>query len=294
MDKRAIEQLREKVGCGALLEKDGWKIDIKESTRRAIKYRRDSNIVIVIHEGRGWFDPLSPAKGDVFSLAEHLGAGGFVEASNRVADVVGFVSSAPAWQRPASPKVLAPIVERWGHRFRPRPGSPAWRYLTGERGLPADIVRQAAACDRLREGPQGSMWAAHHDSTGALTGWEERGPVWRGFATEGAKELFRFGSEACERICITEAAIDAMSLATIEVLRPDTLYVSTGGGWSPATDDAIRGLAKRANAWLVAATDNNRQGDIYADRVRAIAADASARYARLRPCAGDWNEDLRA
>lgn len=294
MDKREIEELREKVGCGALLEKGGWKVDIKESTRRAIKYRRDSNIVIVIHEGRGWFDPLSPAKGDVFSLAEHLGAGGFVEASNRVADVVGFVPSLPAWQRPARPKVLASIVERWGYRFRPRAGSPAWRYLTGERGLPADIVNQAVASDRLREGPQGSMWAAHHDSTGALTGWEERGPAWRGFATDGSKELFRFGSEDSERICITEAAIDAMSLAAIEVLRPDTLYVSTGGGWSPATDDAIRGLAKRANAWLVAATDNNRQGDIYAERVRAIAADASAPYVRLRPCAGDWNEDLRA
>ena len=30
--------------------------------------------------------------------------------------------------------------------------------------------------------------------------------------------------------CITEAAIDAMTPAAIEVLRTDTLYVSTGGG----------------------------------------------------------------
>jgi len=294
MDKREIEGLREKVGCAALLEKDGWKVDVKESTRRAIKYRRDSNIVIVIHQGRGWFDPLSPAKGDVFSLAEHLGADGFVEACDHVADVVGFVPSTPAWQRPARPKALASVAERWGHRFKPRPGSPAWLYLTGERALPADIVKQAVACDRLREGPQGSMWAAHSDSAGALTGWEERGPEWRGFATAGAKELFRFGPAGSERICITEAAIDAMSLAAIEGLRPDTLYVSTGGGWSPATDEAIRGLAKRANAWFVAATDNNRQGDVYADRVRAIAAEASARYARSRPRADDWNEDLKA
>lgn len=294
MDKREIEVLRQKIGCAALLEKDGWKVDVKESTRRAIKYRRHGNIVIVIHQGRGWFDPLSPAKGDVFSLAEHLGADGFVEACGRVADVVGFVPSAPAWQRPARPKALASITERWRHRFKPRPGSPAWLYLTGQRALPADIVMQAVACDRLREGPQGSMWAAHRDSVGALTGWEERGPEWRGFATGGAKDLFRFGPAGSERICITEAAIDAMSLAAIEVLRPDTLYVSTGGGWSPATDEAIRDLAKRANAWLVAATDNNRQGDVYADRVRAIAAEASARYSRLRPCADDWNEELKA
>ncbi|WP_183232221.1 DUF3991 and toprim domain-containing protein [Bradyrhizobium sp. SBR1B] len=294
MNKRAIEELREKVGCAALLEKDGWKVDLKESTRRAIKYRRETNIIIVIHQGRGWFDPLSPAKGDVFSLAEHLGADGFLEACDRVGDVVGFVPAAPAWQRPARPKAPSSVAERWKRRFRPRPGSPAWRYLIGERALPAYIVKQAVGGDRLREGPQGSMWAAHSDSAGALTGWEERGPAWRGFATDGGKELFRFGSEDAERICITEAAIDAMSLAAIEVARADTLYVSTGGGWSPATDDAIRGLAKRANALLVAATDNNRQGDIYADRVRAIVADASAGYVRLRPCAGDWNEDLRA
>jgi len=292
MDKREIEELRQKVGCAALLEKDGWKVDVKESTRRAIKYRRDSNIIIVIHEGRGWFDPLSPAKGDVFSLAEHLGADGFVEACDRVADMVGFLPKAPAWRRPARLKVPGTIAERWGNRLKPRSGSRAWRYLTDERGLPAEIVKQAVACDLLREGPKGSMWAAHGHSARALTGWEERGPAWRGFASDGAKELFRFGPAGSERICITEAAIDAMSLAAIEVRRPDTLYVSTGGGWSPATEEAIRSLAKRANGRLVAATDNNRQGDVYADRVRAIAADASAQYARLRPCAGDWNEDL--
>lgn len=292
MDKREIEELRQKVGCAALLEKDGWKVDVKESTRRAIKYRRDSNIIIVIHEGRGWFDPLSPAKGDVFSLAEHLGSAGFSDAYERVAEAVGFVPGTPVWRRPARSKALGSIAERWRHRIKPRPGSRTWRYLTDERGLPADIVKQAVASDHLREGPKGSMWAAHSDSAGALTGWEERGPAWRGFASDGAKELFRFGPARSERICITEAAIDAMSLAAIEIHRSDTLYVSTGGGWSPATDEAIRSLAKRANAWLVAATDNNRQGDVYADRVRAIAAEVSAQYTRSRPCAGDWNEDL--
>ena len=295
MDKREIEQLREKVSCAVLLETEGWKVDIKESTRRAIKYRRgEGEIVIVIHEGRGWFDPLSTAKGDVFSLAEHLGAEGFVEACDRVAGIVGFIPSAPAWQRPAKAKTIDCIADRWGRRFRPHPGSSVWQYLTGVRALPVDIVAQAVAGDQLREGPHGSMWAAHRDSNGTLTGWEERGPEWRGFATDGAKELFRLGGAASERICITEAAIDAMSLAAIEVLRSDTLYVSTGGGWSPATDEAIRLLAKHANVRLVAATDNNRQGEVYAERIRAIAAAQRTQYARSRPRADDWNEDLIA
>ena len=194
MDKREIEELREKVGCAALLEKDGWKVDIKESTRRAIKYRRDSKIVIVIHDGRGWFDPLSTAKGDVFSLAEHLGADGFTDACDRVADVVGFVPErarlAASGQAEGD---LAPSRSGGDIASEPRPGSPTWRYLTDERHIPDRIVAGIVAHGRLREGPQGSMWAAHSDSGDTVTGWEERGPSWRGFATGGAKELFRFG-----------------------------------------------------------------------------------------------------
>ncbi len=105
---------------------------------------------------------------------------------------------------------------------------------------------------------------------------------------------FRFGAQAADRICVTEAAIDAMSLAAIEVLRPDTLYVSTGGGWSPATDEALRHIAMGSHLRLVAATDNNRQGDVYAERIQAIAAEAGARYVRSRPRGDDWNEDLKA
>ena len=38
------------------------------------------------------------------------------------------------------------------------------------------------------------MWAAHTDEAGAVAGWEERGPEWRGFATDGSKVLFRLGA----------------------------------------------------------------------------------------------------
>ncbi|RUV47327.1 DUF3991 domain-containing protein, partial [Mesorhizobium sp. M5C.F.Ca.IN.020.29.1.1] len=132
------------------------------------------------------------------------------------------------------------------------------------------------------------------DETGAVTGWEERGPNWRGFATGGGKVLFRFGRDDVARFCVTEAAIDAMSLAAIEDMRPDSLYLSTGGGWAPATEAAIRRLASRNGALLVAATDNNDQGDVYAGRLEQIAVEAGCRFERLRPAADDWNEDLRA
>ena len=293
MEKKDIEELRTKVACAAVLENDGWKIDLKESTRRALKYRRGADIIIVIHDGRGWFDPLSSAKGDVVDLAEHLGAKGFPAACDHVADLVGFIPTAPAWTQAPKPTPIASIANRWSRRSLPRPGSATWRYLTGERCIPDSVIAAAVAQGCLREGPQGSMWAAHDDLAGHIIGWEERGPRWRGFATNGTKQLFRLGPIDAPRICVTEAAIDALSLAAIEVLRSDTLYVSTGGGWSPATELAIRSLARRADVRLVAATDNNRQGDVYADRIRGIAAEASAFYARSQPRTGDWNEDLK-
>ncbi|MCV9947577.1 hypothetical protein [Rhizobium sp. BT-175] len=59
MNRRKIEALRDQVSCAAVLEQAGFAIDVKESTRRAIKCRRGREIIIVTHEGRGWFDPLS-------------------------------------------------------------------------------------------------------------------------------------------------------------------------------------------------------------------------------------------
>ena len=118
-------------------------------------------------------------------------------------------------------------------------GSATWRYLHDERCLPEMILRAAIRQDRLREGPHGSMWAAHVDDGGTVTGWEERGPDWRGFSTGGSKVLFRLGRLGAPRVCVTEAAIDAMSLAALEGLRDGSLYLSTGGGWSPATEAAV-------------------------------------------------------
>lgn len=295
MEKKEIEELRQRVGCGALLVKGGFVLDKRESTRRALKFRRQSEIIIVTHGDKGWFDPLSDAKGDVFSLAVHLGVGGFTQAVKQVADLVGFVPQQPYWKRTIrEARSGASIPERWAKRRMPWPGSMTWRYLRDERSLPDFIIRAAVRQDGLREGPRGSMWAAHRNDAGVATGWEERGPEWRGFSTGGSKVLFRLGEADGPRFCVTEAAIDAMSLAAFEGLREGSLYLSTGGGWSPATAAAVRKLAARPGAVLISATDANDQGEIFAGRLRDIADEAGCDWLRLKPPSEDWNEALRA
>ncbi|EEE48160.1 hypothetical protein FIV06_31465 (plasmid) [Labrenzia sp. THAF191b] len=294
MEKADLKELKEKVACGAVLESSGFAVDRQESTRRAVKYRRDGNIIIVIHEGRGWFDPLSEAKGDVFRLVEHLDGLPFAAALHVVTDLVGFRPAEPAWIRQAREKAPHQTgTQRWQNRRKPWCGSSSWRYLHDARGIPEPILRRAVADDLLRDGPHGSMWAGHTDEAGHVTGWEERGPRWRGFASGGAKILFRLGPVDATRLCVTEAAIDAMSLAAIEDLRPGSLYLSTGGGWSPSTEAALHGLASRPDVLLVAATDANSQGETFAERLRILAEENGCNWQRLRPPSDDWNACLK-
>jgi hypothetical protein len=294
MHRREIEALREQVKCGAVLEQAGFAIDKKESTRRAVKFRRSSEIIIVTHAGQGWFDPLSEAKGDVFRLVEHLDRVGFLEGVERVADLVGATITSPEWERPScrEPHDLS-VSDRWRARRHPWSGSLTWQYLRDERCLPAHVLRMAIERNLLREGPHGSMWAAHTTEAGIVTGWEARGPQYRGFASGGTKILFRLGVKAAVRLAVTEAAIDAMSLAAIESLREGTLYLSTGGGWSPATAAALSELASEPSVQLVAATDANPQGDMFAERLRELADEAGCDWVRLRPPEEDWNEILK-
>src|SRR5271166_1807781 len=66
---------RRGVNCAALLESvvPGWKLDPKETTQRALKYWRDDGAILIVnHDGRGWWDPWGTAKGDVFDLVQHL------------------------------------------------------------------------------------------------------------------------------------------------------------------------------------------------------------------------------
>ncbi|WP_437440046.1 toprim domain-containing protein [Neorhizobium galegae] len=59
------------------------------------------------------------------------------------------------------------------------------------------------------------------------------------------------------------------------------------------TAQALETLALGEGAWLVAATDNNAQGEVFADRLRQMADSTGCDFSRLRPGAEDWNEELK-
>ena len=97
---------------------------------------------------------------------------------------------------------------------------------------------------------------------------------------------------------ITEAAIDALSLATLESLRSDTLYAATGGDMGPGTIAALEALlvdiAMFPDALFCSATDANGPGDRFADRHQSLAKKFGIPFERLRPLieGGNSNEGL--
>lgn len=312
-----LEQLRHGISCAALLERGqpAWSLDKKGSTRRALKYRRGAGeVVIVNHDGRGWWDPLSSAKGDVFDLVQFLDPGlNFGQVRRALRPLVGIAPTfSAALRERAAVTPDRPVAERWTARPRLRQGSAVWGYLTRERALPASVLAVADECDAVREGPYGSAWFAHRDDAGAVSHVEIRGPDYKGSLRGGSKTLFRVGGTigaggagsaggiGAPSVClaVAEAPIDALSVAAMEGVRPDTVYAATGGGMGPGTEQAIErilaAIASRPNARVVSATDANRAGDRYAARHAEMAAKAGIAFERLRPPNGtDWNDMVK-
>jgi hypothetical protein len=300
-----VQELRARTHCAVVLEKlaDGWKLDGRGSTRQCLKYRRGpGEILIVNHGGRGWWDPQSEAKGDVFDLVQRLRPSlNFGAVRRELRRLIGLAPACLPVERRRSRFEDLPARDLWQSRPRLTRGSRVWRYLAQTRALPPRVLATAAQADAIREGPYGSAWFAHRDDNGALTGIEMRGPKFRGFTANGTKTLFRLpGSNGrIARIALGEGPITMASLAALERLRADTLYAATGGGMGPETIAAIEALlqplAGDPSASLVSAADNDAAGERHAARHWELAAKARVRFERLRPPDGmkDWNDLLK-
>jgi hypothetical protein len=299
-----LDLFRQRVNCAAVLERmvGGWKLDARESTRRALKYRRGAGEIIIInHDGRGWWDATGGAKGDVFDLVQHLDPSlNFGAVRKVLREFVGVAPSPPKAERPRGHKPDKPDRspgERWAERPRLRRDDAAWTYLVEERAIPGQVLAAAARQDCVRPGSHTSAWFAHRRD-GVVTHVEIRSRTYKGSLRGGSKTLFRFGQEeaAFTRTAVLEAPIDALSLAAIERVRADTLYVATGGGMGPGTVEALRTTLthlRDVGGALVSAADANIAGDRFANLHQSLATEAAVAFERLRPPEGqDWNDVL--
>jgi hypothetical protein len=311
-DDDEIERLRTGVDCAVVLERAGWRKDMRESTRNAPKYRNEAgDIIIVSHRGRGWWDPqmtprMAGAQGDVFALVQRLNpAMNFGHVRKVLRGLLGLTPIPTQYGRQVvrSNPLKPPPHVRWACRPFPSEGSAVWRYLADIRALPSWILNAAIRQDALRAGPHGSAWFAHRDNDGVVTGWEMKSATFRGFpkAEDGAQKIFfrLKGEGQAHRIVVTEAAIDTLSYAALDGLRADTLYLATTGGFGPAAIDALHEMLdiqmRGAGATLIAATDPDKAGERYAAILAGVGeARAIPVIRHVASEDGDWNDLLRS
>ena len=304
-DQAEIREIKAATHCATVLEHQvpPWRLDRRASSRQALKYRRgEGEIIIINHDGRGWWDPGdAQAKGDVFDLIQYLQPGlNFGEARRFLRMLAGMRPTCLEHLRSRQQAGPAPpVAALWRSRPHLVPGSASWDYLAMERAIPAAILEHAIGLDAIRAGPRGSAWFAHTDHADRLTGIEMRGPLWRGFSAAGRKTLFRLPiGNPCHRLVVLEAPITALSLAALEGAPSGSLYVTTAGGMGPGTIEALGqlldALGGKPAAMLVAATAADRVGDRYAEALARLADTRHMAAHRLRPPrqGDDWNDVL--
>lgn len=147
-----IARLKAEVHCGTVLERlsPPWRLDRRESTRSALKYRRDrGEIIIVNHDGHGWWNPCDPdAKGDVLKLVQRLTPGAsFKEALQHLRELAGIFPAFPE-HCPGPCRPRPPVTERW----LGRPSLTNGRHLALSRRRAGAAGAHSALCRRAGTG----------------------------------------------------------------------------------------------------------------------------------------------
>ena len=126
-----------------------------------------------------------------------------------------------------------------------------------------------------------------------------------GFSEGGEKLLWKSNQFPGDtRLCVTEAAIDALSLAVLMRDSPKhaeqmyhTRFVSIDGGYSPEAEAMLKQevAALPRGSVIEAAFDNDEQGRRYCEKLANICMECGQVYAENIPSKRkDWNEVLQA
>ncbi len=169
------------------------------------------------------------------------------------------------------------------------------------RGISKSTLRRFM--DDVRCGAFGGIYFAHRNpETGDIQGFEQR---WEKdgqkntarFAKGGLKTVSVLGNpKTATRMVVFEGGLDTLALAEIEA-RKDTIYASTGGGFGPRTEAALRRLAQGRK--VPSGFDNDAAGDALHNQLTGLLPGATRLAPPLRvegstELCKDWLDVLNA
>src|SRR5450755_1225422 len=300
-----LERFKTEISLAEVAYAYGYELDRKESSRASLVMRRpvDNDKIVIGNEGGH----------DVFFSIRNEQQNGSVIDFVMQQEGISLGRSRPIlrkWlENPASffpgesgrkyshlkaepvPKDCTAIHARW-LRMRPYNKMFCQSYLEKERGLSADTIITFA--NRIRIDERGNV-VFRHDGLHNVTGWEVKNRnKFTGFAGGGNKALFgvKVGypqKEHAPLVVLAESAIDVMSYYQLH--PAPGFYLSFAGTMSPEQHELLGYVLNRyPAARIIAATDNDKEGERFAELIQSIRPDAT----RDSPTdAKDWNEALK-
>ena len=138
-----------------------------------------------------------------------------------------------------------------------------------------------------------------------IVGYAKKNYKFSGFSEGGEKLLWKSNQFPEDtRLVVCEAAIDALSVATMLAENPKhkesffhTRFISIDGGMSPEAEKVLRAevAALPEKAIVEAAFDNDKQGEKYTEKLQAICKECKRKMTVARPKQKkDWNEVLQS
>lgn len=160
-------------------------------------------------------------------------------------------------------------------------------YLLNERKISSGTLKEARFNRSIKIDSRKNALFPHFNSSG-VAGYEIKNEKFTGYAKNGEKGLWYSSNiTRADRVVIVESGIDALSHAEIKNTREETAYVSIAGSMSELQLELIKSVADGKE--VVIATDNDKNGNHYADQIKEIASNASREISENK----DWNDDLK-
>lgn len=239
--------------------------------------------------------------GGAIDLAMHLGDMRFKEAIAFLGKEFGNVSTIEQYKKEAETQVKRILDTTKAPKLGiPVPDSSRieqiFTYLTRKRGISPDIVTENIEKKNIWADSWGNCCFALRDMQGKVVGAELRGTYEKPYhGGRGQKGLFYSGKASEDKTAVfTESAIDALSYQTIMKEQGNNKIVAVGtmGNQKFKMVDTALEMVRRGYK-IVAAYDNDKQGNHLSDILKSTVEEANGIYKRDCPPNKDWNETLQ-
>lgn len=303
-----LEDFKRQINLVEYAETQGYEIDKKESSRSSVVMRGlggDKIIVATKEDGHGVFFSVRDDQdnGSIIDFVQsrlHMNLG---QVRQELRPWIGTQRSAstksarilrkPEAERPSRPAASHADRQVVLAAFMRTDRADRHPYLESRGIKPATLQDSRFSGVVKIDKTHGNAIFPHYDRDG-LTGYEIKNAGFTGFSKHGRKSVWHSTNAAsCERLVITENAIDALSHAQLR-RDPDAGYMSISGSMSPEQVELLQSVLQKAHrrgGVLVLATDSDEAGKKLADQVAGLAPDGM-RIERDIPKEKDWNDDL--